>query len=224
MKVNVIHFNQSNKNYKKFKITKVFLKIFCSFKFRALLRSIVCPMDMMLSRVPVSSTLFDIGCGTGAFLQLIAQSKNPKSLGGSETNPSLLEKSSELLQKEYPYLAKTPNFIVSDLPPTQIENYDVITLVDVLHHIPKSRQKGFLEQIHLHMRSGATFLLKDIDAASPLVIFNKIHDAIFAGNGFQERPAQEICTQLQTLGFEILHKETRRRLWYPHYLIVACKK
>lgn len=194
------------------------------FKLRTRLRSIVCPMEMVLSRIPAHCSLFDLGCGTGAFLQLIAQSKNPKSLGGSDTNPSLLEKSSALLQKEYPHLAKTPNFIVSDNPPSQIESYNVITLVDVLHHIPKLKQKRFLEKIHHNMRSGATFLLKDIDAASPLVIFNKIHDAIFAGNGFQERPALEVSSILQALGLEILHKESRRRLWYPHYLIVARKK
>jgi cyclopropane fatty-acyl-phospholipid synthase-like methyltransferase len=181
-------------------------------------------MEMVLSRIPPHCSLFDLGCGTGAFLQLIAQSKNPKSLGGSETNPSLLEKSSAILQKEYPHLAKTLNFIVSDIPPSQIESYSVITLVDVLHHIPKLKQKGFLEKIHHNMRSGATFLLKDIDAASPLVIFNKIHDAIFSSNGFQERHSTEICTLLQAAGFEIIDKEAKRRLWYPHYLILARKR
>ena len=179
---------------------------------------------MVLSRIPANCTLFDLGCGTGAFLQLIAQSKKPKSLGGSETNPSLLRITSELLQNEYPNLTDASNFFVSDLPPTQIKYFDVITLIDVLHHIPKEKQKGFLDEIYLKMRSGGTFFLKDIDASSPLVIFNKFHDAIFSGNGFQERHSAEILTLLQTSGFEIIHKEAKRRFWYPHYLIVAHKK
>jgi cyclopropane fatty-acyl-phospholipid synthase-like methyltransferase len=180
-------------------------------------------MDMVLDYVPESTTLFDLGCGTGAFLKLVVESKAPKRIGGCEISPTLLEKTCSRFLNLAPRVTDTKDFLVSHIPPETIKNFDTITLVDVLHHIPKQNQHEFFARIHAHMRPDATFLLKDIDAASPLVYFNKLHDAVFAGNGFQERAASDVANELKNIGFQVLHQEKRRRLWYPHYLIVARK-
>jgi cyclopropane fatty-acyl-phospholipid synthase-like methyltransferase len=180
-------------------------------------------MDMVLDHVPESTTLFDLGCGTGAFLQIAVESKAPTRIGGCEISPVLLEKTRSRLLTQAPRVTDANDFLISQAPPENIKNFDTITLVDVLHHIPKQNQHDFFARIHAHMRSDAIFLLKDIDAASPLVCFNKLHDAVFAGNGFQERAASDVVKELKNIGFQVLHQEKRRRLWYPHYLIVACK-
>ena len=65
--------------------------------------------------------------------------------------------------------------------PDAISEFDTVLLVDVLHHVPPDGQDRFLTALAEAMRPGARLVFKDIAADSPLVVFNKLHDRVFAG-------------------------------------------
>lgn len=187
---------------------------------RAQLRSVVCPMDEVCLSVPARSSVFDLGCGTGAMLLDLIKTRGVKSVGGCEISESLLNVARQSVSFE---LGNFGKFLQASSPPSCIADFDCITLIDVLHHIPKDSQPSYLQHVAKHMKSGALLVLKDIDASNPLVWFNRLHDAVFAGNGFQEighAAAQQLVTES---GLDVESTKKIRKLWYPHYFILARK-
>jgi len=153
-------------------------------------------------------------------LELI-RTRNVKTVGGCEVSCEALAEAETAINRE---LGHSGEFIATKEPPLCLSVYACITLIDVLHHIPKDVQQTYLRQLAGFMKPGSILVLKDIDASGPLVWFNRLHDAIFAGNGFQEIPASKAEAMLEGAGLAIESRWTVRKLWYPHYFLIARKK
>jgi cyclopropane fatty-acyl-phospholipid synthase-like methyltransferase len=188
---------------------------------RARLRKVVCPLDEVCNWVADGSSVFDLGCGTGAMLLELIRARNVKTVGGCEVSREALREAEMAVNRE---LGHSGEFMATKEPPMCLSAYDFITLIDVLHHIPKDVQEAYLQKLAGYMKPGSILVLKDIDASGPLVWFNRLHDAIFAGNGFQEIPAPKAATMLEAAGLDIESRWNVRRLWYPHYFLIARKK
>lgn len=187
---------------------------------RARLRKVVCPLDEVCQSVPVGCSVFDLGCGTGAMLLELIRTRSVKTVGGCEVSREALREAETAVNRE---LGHSGEFIATKEPPLCLSAYDCITLIDVLHHIPKDVQEAYLQKVAGLMKPGSILVLKDIDASGPLVWFNRLHDAIFAGSGFQEIPASKAEAMLEAAGLAIESRWTVRRLWYPHYFLIARK-
>ena len=107
--------------------------------------------------------------------------------------------------------------------PDSIANYEIVYLIDVFHHVPRKQQADFIQEIFKKMSSGSILVFKDINKANPLVIFNKIHDLVFAGEIGREMSFKKAAELLSMTGFKI-EKEFKKRVFvYPHYFILARK-
>lgn len=186
-------------------------------------RPLICPLDELINDIGNAESVFDIGCGSGQFALLIAAFSNVKRIGGVEIDERLVNNAKKLLS---PYAGKIQtDFTAYDgsALPASIGTYDLIFMVDVLHHIPKAAQEGFLKKVYALMKPGALFVLKDIDASSPFVYSNKLHDMIFAreiGNEWTFAHAIKVATDI---GFKIKGSSKRRMYVYPHYTIALEK-
>ncbi len=185
-------------------------------------RCLICPFSALIEEVKPGEKVGDIGCGSGQFMLLIEHFAKPSEIFGIEISPRLVKNANNLFQGK-----GNGNFRFSTYDgthfPEEISSMDVIFLVDVLHHVPSKLQPSFLKNIFLQMKSGSRLVLKDIDASSPLVFFNKCHDLIFAreiGHEISYSKAQNIIAEN---GLKILHKSKRTMYVYPHYTIVAQK-
>ncbi len=184
-------------------------------------RPLICPFDELLPHVPLHSQVLDIGCGGGAWMSLIAGFREPSRLDGMDPDTVAADEARLLLGKVSPRCpwSVTTGDLHSFARP--VSEYDVVTMVDVLHHIPPAMQWSTLAELHHSMKPGALLILKDIDRASPLVLFNKLHDLLLAGEIGFERSADAAASELARLQFEVTAKSHRRLWWYPHYTIVA---
>ncbi len=190
-------------------------------KLKVLYRPYICPFDDLLNLFPSQKSIFDIGCGSGTFLSLCAEFVKPVKIGGIEISKILIDNAQVLLNKfDIPISVNVYNG--KDFP-DEIKEYDIITLIDVLHHVPKNQQTEFLKKIHDKMKSGGTFILKDIDASSSLVYANKIHDLLLSKEIGNELKMVDAEALLKGFGFRIRSVTKKRMLWYPHYTIV-CEK
>jgi cyclopropane fatty-acyl-phospholipid synthase-like methyltransferase len=187
---------------------------------RARLRKVVCPLDEVCRSVPAGCSVFDLGCGTGAMLLELIRNRSVKTVGGCEVSGEALREAEIAVNRE---LGHSGEFIATKEPPLCLSAYDCITLIDVLHHIPREVQEVYLQKLATYMKPGSILVLKDIDASGPLVWFNRLHDAIFAGNGFQEISASRAAAMLEGAGLNIESRWNVRRLWYPHYFLIARK-
>lgn len=191
-------------------------------KIKIAYRPYICPFFDLLEIIPKRSSIFDIGCGNGMFLSLVAEFKKPVSLGGTEITEQLINNSKIILKD-----AGVPLFLkVFDGMniPCEIKNYEYIFLIDVIHHVSSSNQPDFLKNIMEVMSPGALLVIKDIDADRVIFSkFNKLHDLIFSGKMGQELKLSKIKKILIGMGFKILSVASKRIFLYPHYTIV-CQK
>ena len=186
-------------------------------------RPLIFPIELLLEQVNESDIVFDIGCGSGQFSLLAVHFKKIKKVFGIEIKNELVENANNLFKKhtkniDYKFIQYNGNTL-----PSEVGLFTKVFLNDVLHHIPQNQQIDFLKKIYNAMDSEAVFILKDINASTPLVYFNKLHDIIFAGEIGKELRYEHALKVLQEIGFEIIKTDRRNIVVYPHYTII-CKK
>jgi len=187
-------------------------------------RPLICPFDPILNAIPGRSAVFDIGCGSGFLLGLIAERKTPKSLAGAEIDRNLVEAARDYLRDEASDVPASISLYDGIDFPDEIGNADAVTLVDVLHHVPPDQQVTFLQTVYQRMRPGSLFVLKDIDAGKRLLcLANKFHDFVVTGSPGNELPKEQTKEILESAGFRILSAGEERKVWYPHYWFVCHK-
>lgn len=185
-------------------------------------RTYICPFIDLIGKIKPGDKVGDIGCGSGQFLLLVAQfADQPYELFGIEIEPRLIENANVLFRDQQ----IKSRFEVFDGVhfPQQLFEMDILFLIDVLHHVPKNNQHQFIKDIAARMKKGSRLILKDIDAASPLVYVNKLHDLIFAHEIGNEMTLKNARQLLEENGLTITEQEKKRMYVYPHYTLVATK-
>ena len=190
-------------------------------RLKTVYRSYICPFDQILNLIPPESKVFDIGCGSGSLLSLIDHFCKPEKLGGIEIDDVLVE-NAKLLLSSSPVPVSVYKYDGITIP-EEIKEYDIITMIDVFHHVPKSIQITFFDQLYQKMSKGSVLIYKDIDAESVFVYANKLHDMVLAGEIGNEWKAKDVAANLKKSGFACSGIIYKHMIFYPHYTIVATK-
>ncbi|MCO6498521.1 MAG: class I SAM-dependent methyltransferase [Chitinophagaceae bacterium] len=186
-------------------------------------RTYICPFIDLISLVKPGDKVGDVGCGSGQFLLLVSKfADNPESVYGIEITERLIHNAKELFSQNVQIKHHFETFDGSNFP-EELGKMDIIFLIDVLHHVPKKQQESFLANLTAIMKPGARLVLKDINASSPLVLFNKMHDMVFAGEIGNELKMDRAKELLEKNKLKIIKQDKRRMYVYPHYTLVAQK-
>lgn len=185
-------------------------------------RSLICPFLSLIDMVKPGEKVGDVGCGSGQFLLLLSRFTKASFLYGIEITPRLIANAKELFSGQ-PGDTYAFNTYDGESFPEKLQEMDIIFLIDVLHHVPKTAQQTFLKKLALVMKPGSRLVIKDIDGASPFVLFNKVHDLVFAGEIGNELSMGSSINLLKQNGLQIIEQNKRRMYVYPHYTIVAKK-
>lgn len=181
-------------------------------------RPLVCPFPLLLNNIQPHDYVADIGCGSGQFLLLASHFREPGKVIGFEIHQRLVDHATKLFQEHSQVPAYFSVYDGKTIP-SAIGEADKVFLIDVLHHVPRADQDSFIATIYASMKKGAHLLIKDINASSPLVVMNKLHDLVFSGEIGAERKPADIRQLLQSLGATPVTYMTTTTLFYPHYFI-----
>jgi len=124
------------------------------------LRTYICPMQPLITQVPRDATIFDIGCGSGLFLSLLlARGQSIKGIGcepNRQAIASAQKASKRLLDRvDREQNPMTVDFIESTTPQDWPQDtFSVVSLIDVMHHIPPQQQQAFFEAAVRRVRRG----------------------------------------------------------------------
>lgn len=186
-------------------------------------RPIICPFIDLIDFAKDKKSVFDIGCGSGQFCALIAKYTNVEKIMGIEINERLVNNANEVNEEFRD--KKQIKFSVFDgiVIPDEIKDYDLVYMIDVFHHIPPAQQLAFMQQLQQKMKVGAVLIFKDIDGGSPLVLCNKMHDMVFAGEIGKEISFKKAKDMLSGAGFKITDSFKKTVFVYAHYFVI-CQK
>lgn len=123
----------------------------------------ICPFELLISRVPAGAAVLDIGCGRGLFLGLLAALGHNARLAGVDVSAQVVE--SAKLTARLIHEKQLGDIEVHLTPPggTLPEGpFDVISIIDVLHHVDQTRQREFMAAAMRHLAPGGLLIYKDM--------------------------------------------------------------
>lgn len=187
-------------------------------------RPSICPFHTLIEQVPPGASILDIGCGSGIFVNLLAHQKRISRGVGFDASPQAIELARGALQE-----IKTPanvefqhRAVEAGLPGG---DFDVVSMIDVLHHINPNAQRAAIEQAAARVAPGGLFLFKDIGYKPQWRAWaNRLHDLVLARQWINYVAADEVAAWVEKGGFELARKETINMFWYGHELLVFRRK
>jgi 2-polyprenyl-3-methyl-5-hydroxy-6-metoxy-1,4-benzoquinol methylase len=183
-------------------------------------RPYICPFGTIVALVPEGSRIFDIGCGSGLFLGLLAATGRIESGLGVDVRGAAIE-TAHTMSRQLPdghHIEFQQRAAEASWPN---ERFNVVSFIDVMHHLPRGVQQDVFARAAGCIQSGGIMIYKDI-APVPRwrALSNTLHDLVMA----QEFPHYTAAAKIEDWGRENgLSLVTRQRinmLWYGHDLAV----
>lgn len=184
-------------------------------------RPFICPFHRIIPLVPESSRVLDIGCGGGLFLGLLAECGLMIRGVGCDYSAAAIK-----LAREMHFTHRGSSSILSfykanvdgELPEG---GFDVVCLIDVLHHIRSPRQEAVFLAAAGKVRPGGLLLVKEI-APRPFLFAacNTLHDLVVARQVVHYIGEERLLEWGQKVGLAVCHRERVRMACYCHEVLV----
>ena len=183
------------------------------------LRPHICPFDELLPLVPAGASVMDIGCGSGLFLGLLHYFGFGIRGFGFDASHLAIDCANAMARRHgsghlrFEYIRKDD--------PWPEGQFDVVSMIDVLHHIPVEHQESVFRAAAARVSPGGLLLYKDMsDSPWYCAGANRLHDLIVAREWIHYVPVgiTEIWAAASRL--ELQTAASFRMLWYQHDLRV----
>ncbi|MFO0830266.1 MAG: class I SAM-dependent methyltransferase [Phycisphaerales bacterium] len=191
---------------------------------KAKYRPYICPFHTLLPIVPLGSRALDIGCGNGLLLGLLAATGRIGSGAGYDLTESVVAHARAMAGRMPP--GTTLEFSVGDshacVPgPAGGRDFDVVLMVDVLHHVPPPIQESFWRGAASRVRPGGLMIYKDmVNYPDWRAFTNVAHDIVLAGQRSRYVPVALVERWGADEGLSLERSARINMLWYGHELRV----
>jgi 2-polyprenyl-3-methyl-5-hydroxy-6-metoxy-1,4-benzoquinol methylase len=178
----------------------------------------ICPFYILMEFVPQNAKLLDIGCGAGLWLILLKKFGLIDNGVGAEVSSKKIEQANILKNGidglEFVKIAedeKLPGGV-----------FDCVSIIDVLHHVPKAEQRNFI--MRLKSIKARRIIFKDIDPKRKFrAIMNSLHDLVLSRQLPRYIASEDVRRWFDDIGYNIIEAGSCTMLWYGHYYLVADK-
>ena len=168
----------------------------------AALRPFICPFGPILSSVPTGASVLDVGCGNGLVLALMSRFRGIARGVGVELSARALDAARKISSH-----ASLPLSFVeaSTLDKWPVESFDVVSMIDVLHHVPIAFREEFVSAALSRVAENGRFIYKDM-ASAPWwrVLWNATHDIVMARQLVRVEPVANVIRWASKAGFRAL--------------------
>lgn len=177
------------------------------------------PFVEILNFIKPESFVLDIGCGTGCFLLLASQLRNLSDGIGIDQNSKSISLAQKVNQNP-----KLQFLRINQIPENFYSKADIITFIDVFHHIPSQDKTLILETVCKNMRSGSRLIIKDLDPKPWWkALANRITDYVSTRSRVNYISQDNLTNLLQNNGYKIEESIRLDKHVWSHYLVVADK-
>jgi 2-polyprenyl-3-methyl-5-hydroxy-6-metoxy-1,4-benzoquinol methylase len=182
---------------------------------RYMARPHICPFEKLLSHVPEGAHLLDIGCGGGLFLGLLAM-EDPTLHGiGVDTSPVAIERATRMANRLDSEVIRFS--CVRDTGDWPAELYDVVSMIDVLHHVPSDARRDFFLKAAQHVDQNGLLLCKEMRTKPKWkAAANILQDLVMARQWVHHTPRKAIENWALEARLRLVGYEEWDRLWSAH--------
>lgn len=206
------------------------------FRLLQVYRPWICPFEKLLPWVPVGSEVLDVGCGGGLWLHLLARLGVIRAGVGFDAARGAIDLANGALNSgwrtdqltegrarlRFEHLDVRADWPASELAASA--GFDVVSIVDVMHHVPRDAQRSVIERAVGRLRPGGVLIYKDM-CRRPVwrATMNRLHDLVMAKQWICYCPVEDVEAWAGQMGLRLQHGATHNRLWYGHELRVFVK-
>jgi 2-polyprenyl-3-methyl-5-hydroxy-6-metoxy-1,4-benzoquinol methylase len=187
------------------------------------LRPYICPFERLIQCVPEGAAVLDVGCGAGLFLGLLAATGHRfRGVGFDASGSAIREATAMAAQLKAQGGPGELRFEHIDVRAAWPEGtFDVVSIIDVMHHVPLDHRQALLEQAQTALVPGGLLIFKDIGIRPRWrATANRFHDLVLAREWVQYTPLRDVEAWCCSRGLQPLTSETMNRLWYGHELVL----
>ena len=134
----------------------------------------ICPFNLLIDLVPKGSRVLDIGCGGGLFLGILTDLCRIKGGVGFDSSASAIDLAKTMLRRLDSEHDLTFRRISVDEPWPEGE-FEVISLIDVMHHVPPKYQRALIEKIAGRVGNGGPIFIQGHGGAPVVAGFRQPH-------------------------------------------------
>ncbi len=186
----------------------------------------ICPFLAMETYFPTAGRIIDLGCGNGAFSNLLKLGSPPREILGLDLDPKKIRAATRVHQDVPGLEFRVSNITDMDYPPA-----DVFSIIDVLYLIPPEKQEKMLRKCFGSLSRGGVLIIKDMDTEPGWkYLWNLFQETLAVkiigftlGSKFHFRPRAEYLALLEKTGFRVKAVSLDKGYWYPHILYVCVK-
>lgn len=184
----------------------------------------VCPFEKILATLPDKNrNALDVGCGAGLFLGFLKHFRYAESATGIDSDKGSVERAREVCRKAG--WADSVELIIENDPKRwPNRQFDLVSMIDVLHHIDPASQEAFFTSAVERLAQGGTMVVKEIvPLPDPWAIANLAHDLLLARQLVRHVSYQQLSHWATKLNLRVTKKSGQRSLWYNHYWMTLAK-
>ena len=185
------------------------------------LRPYICPFGPLIEAVPPHSTVLDVGCGGGLFLGLLGHQNAIKAGIGFDSSHQAIDLAKQMSGRLPSTVTVTFERADVDGPWPVEEPVDVVSVIDVVHHIAPGDQRSVFQRAGAAVRPGGLLLYKDM-VSRPIwrATANRLHDLLVARQWIHYLPMDRAIQWASRAGFRLLERRRIDRYWYGHEMAI----
>lgn len=183
-------------------------------------RPYVCPFEDIERHIPSNAKVLDVGCGNGALLAILLASGRISEAVGCDVHEGALASARKAAERAGN--AGCVSFLkIGDFEALPADRFDVVTMVDVLHHVPEGERVKAVDEAIKRVGTGGIFLFKDM-VESPFWrrLAHNIDDLIFSGEWVRQVKTAEVEAHVKAAGFVLVESLEIPRIFYGNTLRV----
>lgn len=186
-------------------------------------RSHICPMHEVIREVPAQSAVLDVGCGHGLLLNLLASFGRIKQGHGFDVASPAVAIARKVAEGNG--LSSMVDFehrsIEQGVPSL---GHEVVTVIDVLHHVPNPQKEAFVAALCDVVPNGGRLIIKDMVVRPRWrAAANQLHDLVMARQWVEHIDPDQVEAWTARGRMRVTRLARFNTLWYGHWLLVMEK-